>query len=73
MTRNFIGNQLKMQGFNVWKWSDRWLQGIQQNLQWIKEDKLKVYETVLDGFEKLPNALIDLLHGKYTGRVVVKV
>lgn len=62
-----------MEGFVVWRWSDRWMEGIEQNLKWINEGKLKYCETILDGLEQAPQALIDLLNGKYKGRVVVKV
>ncbi len=49
------------------------MDGIEQNLKWLNEGKLKYHETVLDGLEMAPEALIDLLNGKYKGRVVVKV
>lgn len=49
------------------------MEGIEQNLKWLNEGQLKSHETVLDGLEKAPEALIDLLKGKYRGRVVVKV
>lgn len=62
-----------MEGFNVWNWSERWLEGIQQNLTWLNEKKIKSYETVITGFERAPEALINLLKGCYKGRVVVKV
>lgn len=66
--------QLSMKGFNVWDWSaERWMDGINQNLQWIAEQKVKCYETVLEGFEKAPEALTNLLKGQYKGRVVIKV
>lgn len=41
--------------------------------QWIKEGKLKYDETVVQGFEKLPEALNMLFHGKNTGKLVVKI
>lgn len=49
------------------------MEGIQQNLTWIDEGKLKYFETILDGLENAPQALIDLINGKYKGRVVIKV
>ncbi|KAJ6646046.1 Prostaglandin reductase 1 [Pseudolycoriella hygida] len=73
LNRNFTFHQLKMEGFAVWRWSDRWMEGIGQNLSWLNEGKLKSFETVLEGLEKAPEALIDLMKGKYRGRVVVKV
>lgn len=49
------------------------MEGIEQNLKWLNEGKLKCHETVVDGLEMAPKALIDLMAGKYRGRVVVKV
>lgn len=73
LNRYFIFHQLKMEGFVVWRWSDRWIEGIEQNLEWLNEGKLKNHETILDGLETAPEALIDLMKGKHRGRVVVKV
>lgn len=71
--RNFIHKQLKMTGFRVWKWSDRWTDGIEQNLDWMEEGKLKARETVIEGFDQAPMALINTLRGTYFGKVIVKV
>lgn len=49
------------------------MEGIERNLKWVNEGKIKYHETVLNGADKAPEALIDLLNGKYNGRVVVKV
>lgn len=70
--RFFIWNQLKMEGFIVHRWTDRWMEGINQMLEWIKEGKIKVEETVTDGFENMPQAFIDMLNGKNTGKALVK-
>lgn len=41
-----VGKQLKIEGFVVRRWIDRWQEGIEQNLKWIQEGKLKYKETV---------------------------
>ncbi|KAK5647443.1 hypothetical protein RI129_002335 [Pyrocoelia pectoralis] len=69
----FIGNELRMEGFMVTRWTERWSEGIEQNLKWIKEDKLKYKETIAEGFENIINAFIDMLNGKNTGKAIVKV
>jgi hypothetical protein len=33
----FVGKELKMEGFMVNRWSNRWDEGVEQNLQWIRE------------------------------------
>ncbi|XP_063240678.1 prostaglandin reductase 1-like isoform X1 [Bacillus rossius redtenbacheri] len=71
--RAIVGKQLKMEGFLVKRWSNRWLEGINQLLQWIVEGKLKYNETVTRGFENMPTAFIEMLQGKNVGKAVVKV
>ncbi|XP_058443867.1 prostaglandin reductase 1-like [Malaya genurostris] len=71
--RMMVYKQLKMEGFTVWRWTDRWTEGIAANLKWIQEGKLKWQETVTEGFENTPAALIDMLKGGNTGKAVVKV
>lgn len=68
-----ISKELRMEGFLVTRWLDRWMEGVTQNLQWIKEGKLKYKETIVDGFENMPNALIGILSGDNTGKAVVRV
>lgn len=69
----FVFKQLKMQGFLVWRWSDRWMDGITEIAKWIQEGKLKYSETVTEGFENTPQAFIEMLQGKNWGKAVVKV
>lgn len=69
----FVVRQLIMEGFLVIRYTDRWLEGIAQLYKWTTEGKLKYEETVTDGFENTPQAFIDMLRGKNTGKAVVKV
>lgn len=62
-----------MRGFIVTRWSNRWFEGINQNLQWIKEGKLKYREHVTYGFENMTKTLIGLLNGENIGKAIVKV
>lgn len=69
----FVFQQLKMEGFIVHKWLPRWMEGIKEILKWIQEGKVQYRETVTEGFEKMPTALIEMLRGANTGKAVVKV
>ena len=40
---------------------------------WIGEGRLKPLETVIDGFEQLPDAVNMLFDGKNTGKLVLHV
>ncbi|CAK9815987.1 Prostaglandin reductase 1 [Anthophora quadrimaculata] len=68
-----VFNQLKMEGFIVSRWTDRWSEGIQKNLQWIREGKLHYRETVTKGFENMFDAFVGMLQGKNTGKAIIQV
>lgn len=70
---NFVFKQLRMEGFLVDRWMDRWMEGITEILKWIQEGKIKYHETITEGFEKMPVALIEMLRGGNVGKAVVKV
>ncbi|NEN24959.1 NADP-dependent oxidoreductase [Cryomorpha ignava] len=61
-----------MQGFIVGNYSDRFPEGIKQLAEWVKEGKLTFEETIVDGFDKLPEAFLGLFHGDNKGKMVVK-
>lgn len=68
---SMVFKQLKMEGFVVSRWQSEWEKGIEQNLKWIKEGKLKYRETVTEGIENMPKAFIEMLRGKNFGKAVV--
>lgn len=68
----FIHKQLTMQGFQVWRYADRWMEGITAMYKLVDEGMVKYRETITDGFENLPQAFIDMLNGKNTGKAIVK-
>ncbi|KAL9696283.1 hypothetical protein quinque_015568 [Culex quinquefasciatus] len=71
--RDFVWKELVQEGFSVHRWTDRWLEGIGQNLKWIQEGKLKYRETVTEGFENMPKAFIEMMKGGNIGKAIVKV
>ena len=40
---------------------------------WLKEGKVKYQETILDGIDNAPSALIGLMEGKISGKMLVKL
>lgn len=68
-----VKKSVKMQGFIVSNYQDDFKEGIQQLGQWLKEGKLKHEETIVEGFDEIPQAFIDLFDGKNKGKMVVKV
>jgi hypothetical protein len=45
---------------------------VEQMLQWLEDGKLKYHETVVDGFENLPNALCSMMKGANVGKMYVR-
>lgn len=61
-----------MQGFIVSNFQAQFPEGISKLAQWVEEGKLKFKETMEQGFENLPKALLGLFSGENTGKMVVK-
>lgn len=68
-----IRNSALMQGFIIFDYEEKYPQAINQLSKWLQEGKLDYTETVVEGFEQIPQAFIDLFHGKNKGKMVVKV
>ena len=64
--------QLRVEGFIVTRFQERWPQGIAQMARWIQEGKIRYREDIVEGFENTPRAFIDMLEGKNTGKMLVK-
>jgi len=62
-----------MQGFIVSNFKDHFSEGMEQLSQWVKEKKLKYEETIIEGFDKLPEAFLGLFSGKNKGKMILKV
>ena len=64
--------QVKVEGFIVVRWQNRWAEGITQMAKWIQEKKIVYHEDVVKGFENTPRAFIQMLEGKNLGKMLVK-
>lgn len=62
-----------MQGFIVSNYESQFPEAVQQLGQWLMEGKLVYEETIVEGFENIPQAFLDLFEGKNKGKMVVKV
>ena len=61
-----------MEGFIVSRWANRWNEGITQMAQWVNEGKIKTQETIVESFEKMPEAFLGLFTGNNVGKMIVK-
>lgn len=68
-----IKNTALMQGFLVRDHVKDFGRTLQQLAAWLQEGNLEYDETIVDGFEKLPEAFIGLFEGRNVGKMVVKV
>ena len=64
--------QARVEGFIVTRWADRWGEGIAQMAQWLQEGKLRYREEIVNGFENIPRAFVDMLRGKNTGKMLIQ-
>lgn len=62
-----------MQGFIVSNYAEKFPETMKQLSGWLAEDKLTYTETVVEGFDNIPTAFIDLFEGKNTGKMIVKI
>ena len=67
--------KVKVQGFIIYDSFPKsvYAEFVQDMTQWLAEGKVQYKEQVIDGLEKAPAALNDLLVGKSFGKMVVKV
>jgi len=68
-----VKNSVLMQGFIVSNYAAKFFEASQQLTKWLQEDKLTYSETVVEGFDNIPQAFIDLFEGKNKGKMVVKI
>jgi NADPH-dependent curcumin reductase CurA len=68
-----IKKSVLMQGFTVRDYIKEFGPATKQLATWLQEDKIKYTETIVDGFDKTPQAFLDLFKGKNTGKMIVKV
>merc|ERR1719153_349167 len=67
-----VFKELKVEGFLVGRWADRWMEGVSAMAGMVMKGDIKIQETVIDGFEKMPEALMGLFTGVNTGKMIVK-
>ena len=70
---NLLINRVKLQGFIILDYYPRFGEAIRDLSQWVAEGKLRSEETVVEGFEELPNALNMLFAGENMGKLVVRI
>lgn len=62
-----------MKGFLLFDFLHEQDRAIQDLEKWVKSGSIIVQEDIIDGFEKLPEALVGVLNGENVGKRIVKV
>ncbi len=70
---NLVYRRARMEGFIVIDYAHRFGEAAKEMQGWIDEGLLKQSVTLIEGFEQLPSALIQLFEGVNTGKLMVKV
>ena len=71
--RIFLVRRIKMEGFIVSDHMDLWPKAIGELIGHIAAKRLIWRETIRDGLENAPQALVDLLHGENFGKMLIRV
>ncbi|CCA92226.1 alcohol dehydrogenase [Novosphingobium sp. PP1Y] len=68
-----VVNRIRMQGFLTYDHLDVIEQAQAELDEWVAQGKLKPLANLRDGFEKLPEAFIDLMSGRTIGKTMVRI
>lgn len=68
-----VKNSALMQGFIVSNFVEKFPEAMKELSTWLAKDKLTYTETIVEGFENIPAAFIDLFDGKNKGKMIVKI
>jgi NADPH-dependent curcumin reductase CurA len=68
-----ITNRLTLRGFIVSDHADRTPDLLAEVGRWLREGRLRVGETVVDGIENAPDAFLGMLRGENLGKMLVRL
>jgi NADPH-dependent curcumin reductase CurA len=71
--RLIVSNRLLVKGFIISDHMDRMPAFVADMGRWLREGKVRYRETVVEGLENAPRALIGLLRGENTGKMLVRL
>jgi NADPH-dependent curcumin reductase CurA len=71
--RAILVNRIRMQGMIVFDWKERYEEALADLGSRVTAGKLQYRESIVEGLEKAPRGLIDLLAGRNFGKQLVKL
>ena len=67
-----LTRSIMVQGFIVRNYSERFDEGFKNLYRWLNEGSIKYKETIIRGFDNLPEAFLGLFNGKNVGKMLVE-
>jgi len=71
--RFLVSKRVRMQGFLVSDYQDKWPAAIARMARWIAAGEIKYKEDVVVGIENAPAAFLRLFHGENFGKLLIKL
>lgn len=71
--RSILVNRIRMQGMIVFDWKDRYAEARASLMPLVRTGKLRTRESVVEGIDAAPRALIGLLKGENFGKQLVRL
>ena len=71
--RVVLVQRLRIQGFIVFDFADRYPEALSRLAGWFREGRLRYREDVVDGLERAPEHFVGLLQGKNFGKALVRL
>jgi NADPH-dependent curcumin reductase CurA len=68
-----VANDLTLRGFRGSSYVDRRPQFEREVGAWLREGKIRADQTVVEGLERAPAAIVALLNGRTTGKALVRI
>jgi hypothetical protein len=62
-----------MRGFIIGDLSEKFPAATKQLTSWLNDGKITFTETIVEGFDNIPQAFLDLFEGKNKGKMIVKI
>ncbi|HOA94590.1 MAG TPA: NADP-dependent oxidoreductase [Quisquiliibacterium sp.] len=68
-----VTKRIRMEGFIVTDHFARRHQAERALAGWLRDGRLKAPMDIVEGFERVPQALVDLLHGRNRGKMMIRI
>ena len=70
--RQLWAKEASIKGFSRYSYPERWEFARERMMALCRQDKIKTIDHIVNGFEKTPSSLRDMLSGNCTGKVLVR-